>query len=393
MKKIIIVNNNMKIGGVQKSLYNLLWAIADKYDVTLLLFSKTGEYLEQLPRQVRVIGCDSLFWYLGISQGECRGKPFHYLRRGALAFICRLFGRKAVMPILLHSQKAAEGHFDCAISFLHNGDPHHFYGGVNEFVLEKIDSERKVTFLHCDYERCGANHEENNRDYLRFDTIAACSDGCREAFLRVLPEMEAKCVTVPNFHRYDEIRSLAEEDPAVYAPGVYHVVMVGRLAHEKGVDRAIRALHYAREQGGSAILHLIGSGAKEAELRQLVGSMDMQDSVIFHGNQSNPYRFMRNADLLLIASYHEAAPMVIEEACALSLPTLSVETTSSTEMILERECGWVCKNDQDSLNSALTALLRDDLNLKTAKEHINESSFDNKEAFHCFSMAIGGKYD
>lgn len=35
--RILIVNNNMYIGGVQKALLNLLWEIHDSNDVTLLL--------------------------------------------------------------------------------------------------------------------------------------------------------------------------------------------------------------------------------------------------------------------------------------------------------------------------------------------------------------------
>ena len=46
MKKILIVNNNMHIGGVQKSLLNLLRSIGDSYDITLLLFFKGGEYMQ-----------------------------------------------------------------------------------------------------------------------------------------------------------------------------------------------------------------------------------------------------------------------------------------------------------------------------------------------------------
>lgn len=38
MERILIVNNNMHIGGVQKSLLNLLTDIHGRYDVTLLLF-------------------------------------------------------------------------------------------------------------------------------------------------------------------------------------------------------------------------------------------------------------------------------------------------------------------------------------------------------------------
>ena len=70
MKKLLIVNNNMKIGGVQKSLCNLLWNICGEYDVTLCLFDKNGEYLDDIPDTVDVIACDSLFRYLGMSQAE-----------------------------------------------------------------------------------------------------------------------------------------------------------------------------------------------------------------------------------------------------------------------------------------------------------------------------------
>ena len=52
MKKILIVNNNMKIGGVQKSLCNLLWSVADQYDITLYLFAPIGAYMHAVVRFV-----------------------------------------------------------------------------------------------------------------------------------------------------------------------------------------------------------------------------------------------------------------------------------------------------------------------------------------------------
>ena len=55
MKKVLIVNNNMKIGGVQKSLCNLLWSAADRYDITLLLFAPVGAYMCDIPEQVHVL--------------------------------------------------------------------------------------------------------------------------------------------------------------------------------------------------------------------------------------------------------------------------------------------------------------------------------------------------
>lgn len=389
MKKVLIVNNNMKIGGVQKSLCNLLWSAADRYDITLLLFAPVGAYMCDIPEQVHVLTCDSLFRYLGMSQKECTGDLRAYLTRGVLAAACRLRGRRAVMPQLLRSQKPLEMQYDCAISYLQNGDRRRFYGGVNEFVLEKVKAARKIAFLHCDYLQCGANCEENNALYRAFDRIAACSDGCRRAFLQAMPELAERCVAAPNFHRYGKIRELSQQTPYCYPAGALHVVMVGRLAHEKGIDRAIRAIACVRGQGIAAMLHLVGSGPKEQELRALAQTLGLDDAVIFHGSQSNPYRFMRNADLLLMTSFHEAAPMVIDEACCLGLPVLSTATTSTQEMILRRGCGWVCGQSQDSINSALEEILRGRSARERVRSQIQGMDIDNKQAMSQLEKLIG----
>lgn len=63
MKKILIVNNNLDMGGIQKSLINLLKEIHNDYNVTLLLFSKSGTLLSGVPMMLKllsrtsVIGC------------------------------------------------------------------------------------------------------------------------------------------------------------------------------------------------------------------------------------------------------------------------------------------------------------------------------------------------
>ncbi len=388
MKKIIIVNNNMKVGGVQKSLYNLLWEIHDQYDVTLLLFKKTGVYAERLPENVKVLECRSLFRLLGVSQGECTGTD--KLTRGALALIAKLFGRPAAMKIVLASQKVLPEDYDCAISFLHNGNIKNFYGGVQEFVLHKINAGKKVAFLHCDYGKCGANHPANNGLITQFDVVAACSDGCRRSFEAVKPEMKSRSNTVQNCHRIEEIRALAEADPLVYAPGAVHIVMVSRLTHEKGIERAIRAVAYAVESGIAVKLHIVGGGPMEEMLRTVAAEHGIADDVRFYGEQGNPYRYMKNADLFLLTSFHEAAPMVIEEARCLGLPVLTVRTTSSTEMVTEPGCGWVCDNDQRALEEMLLACISDRQLLVETRRGIGNCCMDNTKAKKQFTELVEG---
>lgn len=387
MKKLLIVNNNMMVGGVQKSLYNLLWSLDPaEYEVTLLLFSKTGEYLDQLPATVRVVECGGLFRLLGKSQAAYTG--WEALVRGFLAMVSRLLGRHTAIRLMLAGQPVWDNHYDCAVSFLHNGRRKAFYGGAQDYVLHRVRADRKVAWLHCDYQKCGANHQENNRMMERFDTIVACSEGCRRSFLAALPHLETRCVAVPNCHRFEEIQTLADVDPVAYSAQAVNVVTAARLSHEKGLERAIRAVAYARDAGLPVQLHLVGGGPMKGALQELTRELGLEKAVTFYGEQPNPYRYMKNADLFLLSSYHEAAPMVIDEARCLSLPVLTVATTSSAEMVTEAGAGWVCDNSQEALNEALCQVVRDREALAAVKNHLAETWMDNRKALERFALAV-----
>lgn len=385
MKKIIIVNNNMEIGGVQKSLCNLLWAIHGQYEVTLCLFRASGAYMQELPPDVKVIECPGFCRYLGNSQSTWKG--VNKLLRGALAASAKVLGRSFVMKLVLAGEKKVPGEYDCAISFLHNGRQSNFYGGVQEFVLRRVKARKKIAFLHCDYGKCGANEKKNNRLLARFNQIAACSDGCRESVLQVLPELADRTVTVRNFHRFEQIRMLAQDNPIAYPNGMVNIVMVSRLSHEKGIERALEAVAAI---GNGAMLHLVGGGGMEDTLRRRAQELGIGDRVTFAGEQTNPYRFMVGADLFLMTSYHEAAPMVIDEAVSLGLPVLTTRTTSSLEMVVTPGWGWVCDNDQQALNRALSELLSDPDMIKERKKQLQGGGTDNRLAMEQFTALIEG---
>ena len=387
MKKLIIVNNNMKIGGVQKSLTNLLHSIHGRYDITLLLFSKNGALLADIPEDVKVISCSGLMRYLGMGQEDCV-TFIDKLIRGSLVILCRLFGRSNAVKLMLGTEKKLPEKYDAAISYLHNGRQKQLYGGVNEFVLSKVDSDRKIAYLHCDYRCFGGNEKKNNAVLSRFDRIAACSEGCKRAFLEAMPELADKCAAAANFHRFDEIKRLAYREPVRYDASAVNILCAARLSHEKRLDRALYALKYCRERGVEAELHLVGDGAKRGELEELSRKLGIENHVRFYGEQNNPYAYMVNADLLLMTSEHEAAPMVIDEAACLSLPVLSTRTSSVDEMILARNIGRVCECDQKSINEALFLMISDREELNKLRGSMPPCN--NAAALAQFEELIGG---
>ena len=373
MKKLIIVNNNLEIGGVQTSLINLLKEIHADYEITLLLFHEKEGYRALLPSDVRIETVKSPIKHLGMSKKDTKGRPLRFLSRAIWVTLTRLLGRRSAVRLMLLFQKRYRG-YDYAVSYLHEHAPKLFYGGCNEFVLYKIDADKKVTWLHCDFTLCGADARESLGLYQRFDTIVACSEGAKKAFLSVMPECSDRTVAVRNCHDYDRIRTLAGNGIS-YPQNRINLLTVARLSEEKGIDRALRAVQYATLRGVPITYHIVGGGIEEERLKRLTKELALEDSVVFYGNQSNPYPYMKNADLFLLTSYHEAAPMVFDEAAFLGLPVLATATTSTDEMLVESEAGIVVENDGEAINEALYALLTHPERLQTIRQALQNKQY------------------
>lgn len=385
MKKILIVNNNMHIGGVQKALISLLWNIRSRYDVTLLLFSKCGAYMKDLPPDIKVITPNSAYRYLGMTKYD-KLTFMDKLGRSAYAAITRLFGRKAAVWLMSFGQKEIKG-YDVAISYLHNSLDKAFYGGCNEFVLKHVSARKKITFLHCDYSLCGADTPGNAQQYKLFDLIAACSKGCADAFIQANPALKDKVRVVYNCHDFEKIRENAEAAPAVLADDKVNIVTVARLGKEKGVERALRVIAKLGPLKEKLHYYIIGDGARSAEIRQIIEKETLYPYVTLCGAMANPYGYMKAADLLLIPSYSEAAPLVIGEAACLGTPILSTETSSAKEMIEETGYGWVCDNTETSMQEALERLLLEPAALENIKRPAKKE-IGNETAISQFTELI-----
>lgn len=376
----------MHIGGVQKALISLLWNIQDRYDVTLLLFNEVGECYNDIPPGVKVVAVKSAFRFLGMTRydlhtfGDKVGRSF-------FAAISRVFGRKYAIALMGLGQRKLKG-YDAAISYLHNPGDKAFYGGCNDFVLKHVSAEKKIAFLHCDYVRSGANTPDNNKMYAQFDRIAACSQGCADSFITVNPLLRDKVIVVPNCHRFDQIRELAEKSPVELQKGTVNIVTVARLGSEKGVGRAVQVLAGLGEKRERIHYYIVGDGIQRGMIEQAIDREGLRDYITLCGMLSNPYGYIRAADLLLIPSYSEAAPLVIGEAACLGTPILSTETTSAREMIEMTGYGWVCENTEEAMTKALDQLLSNPAILGRLQHSLLEKHSDNQVAVELFDKLV-----
>jgi glycosyltransferase involved in cell wall biosynthesis len=376
MKKILIVNNNLDMGGIQKSLINLLTELNGKYDITLLLFSKSGALLQDLPKNVKVITPNGCYRMLGLTKNELKKYPFLFLLKAFLVKYTALSSRRSAMKILGLFQKKIRG-YDAVISYSHLFHHKYFGNGCGEFVLDKTVCDKKICLIHCDYVNSGCLSELNNASYTEFDQIACCSDSVKARFLEGSGIDPEKASTLRNFFDLSVTES-AKKEPYTYDDRFINLVSVARLSKEKGIDRAIDALY---QSGRTDIrYHVVGNGPQKSILENKIQAYGMENRVFLLGEQHNPYRYMIGADYLLVPSLNEAAPMVFDEAILLGTKVITTNTTSADEMI-GCEHGIVCENSTDGIVRTLMSIG------KSAKSVTGD--FDNEKQRMQLDLVLG----
>ena len=283
------------------------------------------------------------------------------------------------------------GEYDYAISCSQSAPLHDMYGGCNEFVLSNIKAKKKISFIHCDYKTYGINDKYSHNIYKEFDKIAVVSESVGKVFLAEEPEFAAKTFTVRNCHNINKIIDLSREKAFIYNQDELNILTVARMGKEKGHIRVLDALKVLNDKGISYKWHLVGGSYETASISfiEKIKELGIESNIVFHGVQSNPYKYMHNADFLLVPSYHEAAPMVFDEARMLHLPVVTTKTVSAEEMVGNCDIGLVCENTDESLTEAILHIVTHPEELKRYKENTYKITVDNSVALQQFMNIIG----
>ena len=364
MKKVLIVNNNLDVGGIQKSLINFLNSACNQYDITLMLFSKSGPLLSDVPKEVKVISPLSKYRMLGLSKQELKSSPLLFVMKSFLMTFAKVFSRRSAMRFLGLFQKKIRG-YDAVIAYTHLSHHNYFWNGSGDFVLDKTICDNKICLIHCDYLHSGCLTEKNNREYAEFDKIACCSDSVRSRFIAGSNIDPDKVYTLRNFYDLDIVNS-ANDSPYIYDNNFINMVTVARLSSEKGIGRAIDALFNAKR--GDIRYYVVGNGPQKDMLMKKIKAHGMENQVFLLGEHYNPYRYMRNADYLFLPSFHEAAPIVFDEANILGLNVIATNTTSAAEMLTSRG-DIVCDNNKKGIENALLTLKKSDMQKKAHSDN------------------------
>ena len=173
------------------------------------------------------------------------------------------------------------------------------------------------------------------RYYPRADGIVCQCDAMLTDLERHFGVPRHKMVRIYNPVEMERIRAMAAEAANPYSGPGPHLLACGRLVPMKGFDLLLQAMAEVTRTIPAAGLTILGEGPCEASLRALADRLGLADKVHFLGFQSNPYPWMKWADLFVLSSRYEGLPNVMLEALSLGTPVVGMDCPGGVREILQ----------------------------------------------------------
>lgn len=355
-KKLIFITEALWIGGIETALVNLLNRLDyNRFDVTCLVLRDSLDVADRITPQCRLIvsdrqhkvtfpkgyGCKRLYNIMEEPQNAAKFRRFIWF---ALRVVFRAAEARCYASYVKKQLKGE--HFDTAVIYSDR---------AAETAVRAVSADRFLMFYHH-----GAMRREYHDayGYRKADKVIAVSPALAEKLRAYRSKYTDKIISVNNIIDIDGVREKGLETPTVkFSADCFNIVSCGRLSHAKGMDIAVDACAKLVADGFTGFhWYIVGGGPEESALREQIMRLGLEDCVSLLGMQSNPYPYIRCADLYVQPSRFEAFGLTIREAQVLAVPVLSTRTDGSAELISDGETGLLCESDADSIAAAIIRL-------------------------------------
>lgn len=295
MKKIAIFQKDLSIGGIQRSLLNMLTNMdLSCYEVDLFLFAEPEI----------------------CSINELKNVNVHILR--PLFYLNRLIRFDVLRKMFIYDLPDKE--YDLAIDF-------NSYSNECALCTMAVKAKKRIMWIHNDVEIEHKNSKKYRilwamfkNKFKYYDEFVAVSKGIVDPFREMTDLYDTKITVIPNaINTHQLILKSRENIDFAVEPDITNFIFVGRFTHQKGIDILLDYFARAVEKRHDIHLYLLGSGPEGLKIAQQIENQNLNDFVTVIDAVENPYPYMAQMDALILTSRHEGQGMVLWEAKALGL--------------------------------------------------------------------------
>lgn len=337
-KKVLFMLNDMNVGGTEKAFLNLVDTMSpEEYEVTLLLLRRWGGFMDAVPSWVKV---ETIEGYDRLER-EMKAPPFavakEHVQNGKIVrgmgvallhLWFKLTGNR--VPYFRYILRGTQKKRSCDVAIAFAG-PQDF---ISNYVQDWIAAPVKVQWIHFDVSKIYFAEKTARKLYPKFQHVFVVSEEARQSLLRVLPEIEPITRTVPNVISAKLCHQQAEQGES-YTDGYggTRIVTLGRLSGEKGQDIIPEVAAELAERGVDFRWYLVGDGKLRTTIEEKSAALGVADRVVLLGTRTNPYPYLKDADLYVQTSVHEGFCITLGEAKAFDLPIVSTNCAGAHEQL------------------------------------------------------------
>ena len=154
-------------------------------------------------------------------------------------------------------------------------------------------------------------------------------------------------------------------------------IAVGSLFPVKGYDLLILAATKLKETDINFKIDIYGQGFLKEELLDLIKAHKLEKHVELKGFVSNPYPYIKNADVFIMSSKSEAMPMALCEAMIIGKPALVTNCSGCREVVNYGEFGLMSNAEIDDLAANMLKLIKN----KDTREKLSSKSLERAILF------------
>lgn len=384
-KKILFLVGTLQSGGVSKSVVNLLNAVdRSTYDVHLLLLCRDGDvFSPYLPKDIHLHVDDRI---------EALHQGFHGLIRLLLKGQALLAFGSLVRMVLSRVSRSAAGRWLARLMPVFTDEEFDLivdYGGQQQlyYMVDKLCGKHKVTFFHNDYSKWPYYYKADKLYYPRVDHIFSVSPVCVDVLKRYFPECADKISLMENLSSPGVIQRLAGESVSIpYAKVLF--CTLGHFCRRKGSDMAIEAAAILKKRGMEFKWMFVGK-VLERDLVALAEAKGVRDNLVFMGIQSNPYPFVKSADIYVHTSRFEGKSMALDEAKILCKPIVVTNFSTVRDQFEDGVNASVCEMDGEKLADAISDLCENrglrEKYVSYLQDHITDNSCEVNKLYELMS--------
>ena len=365
MKRVLFLVPSLGMGGMERVLVNYANLFARRgYDVTVYNLSYSSETISS--------GFDeSVHYYSGyIPVKSVMSCGFGNLFKGCFRLLPFEKWISFHSDKYLH-KKYIKNDFDTEIAF-YGEIPSKIVAGCNK------DITKNAAFIHSTdlkeyYKKNPKSLKSAKKYYSEISNIICVSESVKRQFEEVFGKRSG-LHTVNNPNDTKRIRKLGN-DENVPAKTNFTFVNVSRIYdHAKGFMRLLSVCKRLNDDGFDYSLWIVGDGIDYEKVKSRADELGVKN-VTFFGQQENPYKYMKNADMYICSSYYEGFSMTVSEAITLGIPVLTTNVSGAYEMFDDGKFGFVVDNSEGAIYDGMKKILSD----KALYEHYKTKAEERKD--------------